>query len=87
MHRILVDADGAPELTLDHCLDKSLGLGKWVKSRRKLTPARIADAIERKGTKAGAARFLNVNRKTLYRNMERSTDIQRPHSLDEASSG
>jgi DNA-binding NtrC family response regulator len=86
MHRILVDADGAPELTLDHCEDDSLALRESANGR-KLTPELIADAIERKGTKAGAARFLNVNRKTLYRNMKRSTDVRPPDSLNEGSGG
>jgi two-component system response regulator HydG len=45
MHRILVDSDGASELTLAHCEDDTLGLHRYAQAARTLTPERIADAI------------------------------------------
>ena len=71
MHRILVDADGAPELTLDHCEDESLGLHRYAEAARELTPERIADAIEREGSVSAAARLLKVDRTTLHRHRRR----------------
>lgn len=71
MHRILVDADGAPELTLDHCEDEALGLHRFAESSRELTPERIADAIEREGSVSAAARLLKVDRTTLHRHRRR----------------
>jgi DNA-binding NtrC family response regulator len=72
MHRILVDADGAPELTLSHCEDESLGLHRYAEASRELTPARIADAIEREGSVSAAARLLRVDRTTLHRHRRRT---------------
>lgn len=71
MHRILVDADGAPELTLGHCEDEALGLHRFAESSRELTPERIADAIEREGSVSAAARLLKVDRTTLHRHRRR----------------
>jgi DNA-binding NtrC family response regulator len=71
MHRILVDADGAAELTLDHCEDESLGLHQWTERNKQLTPERIADAIEREGSVSAAARSLKVDRTTLHRHRRR----------------
>jgi DNA-binding NtrC family response regulator len=78
MHRILVDADGAPELTLDHCEDESLGLHRFAEAARELTPERIADAIEREGSVSAAARLLKVDRTTLHRHRRRMHNDE-PH--------
>ncbi|HEX7980450.1 MAG TPA: sigma 54-interacting transcriptional regulator [Gemmatimonadaceae bacterium] len=80
MHRILVDAQGAPELTLAHCEDESLGLHRFAESARTLTPERIADAIEREGSISAAARALNVDRTTLHRHRRR-IEREAPASL------
>ena len=71
MHRILVDADGAPELTLAHCEDESLGLHAFAEAALPLTPERIAAAIQREGSVSGAARLLKVDRTTLHRHRRR----------------
>jgi DNA-binding NtrC family response regulator len=71
IHRILVDADGASELTLDHCEDDTLGLHGFAEASRELTPERIADAIEREGSVSAAARLLKVDRTTLHRHRRR----------------
>lgn len=80
MHRILVDADGAPELTLDHCEDESLGL---VMTDRELTPERIAEAIELEGSVSAAAHRLKVHRTTIHRHQRRSSSSDRPTPSDE----
>jgi DNA-binding NtrC family response regulator len=69
MHRILVDADGAPELTLAHCEDERLGLEPA--AERVLTPQRIADAIRSEGSISAAARLLKVDRTTIHRHRRR----------------
>jgi DNA-binding NtrC family response regulator len=71
MHRILVDADGAPELTLDHCEDESLGLHRYAEASRELTAERIADAIASAGSVSAAARLLKVDRTTIHRHQRR----------------
>ena len=82
MHRILVDADGAPELTLDHCEDESLGLHQLAKADRRLTPERIAEAIEQEGSVSGAARRLKVDRTTIHRHQRRLNTSEPPASSD-----
>lgn len=84
MHRILVDADGAPELTLDHCEDESLALDRLARIDRKLTPERIAEAIEQEGSVSAAARRLKVDRTTIHRHQRRLNTSGRPASTDEA---
>jgi DNA-binding NtrC family response regulator len=84
MHRILVDADGAPELTLAHCEDESLALHLWAESSQPLTRERIADAIEREGSVSAAARLLKVDRTTLHRHRRRLQELNTaPHEPDD----
>jgi DNA-binding NtrC family response regulator len=80
MHRILVDAEGAPELTLDHCEDESLSLHTMAGATLPITKQRIADAIANAGTVSGAATLLRVDRSTIYRyqRKERSMDLELP---------
>ena len=87
IHRILVDADGAPELTLDHCEDKNLDLYEVAKADRKLTPDRIAAAIEQTGSVSGAADLLKVHRSTLYEHQRRAKSLERqtPGALEDAA--
>jgi len=80
MHRILVDADGAAELTLDHVEDERLGLHELAGAGRTLTPERIAEAIEREGSISAAARLLRVDRTTIHRHQRhhrRLSDVDR----------
>lgn len=77
MHRLLVDAEGAPELTLAHCEDDNLDLHRYVESSRPLTAQRIADAIASEGSVSAAARLLKVDRTTIHRH-RRSMRIGRP---------
>jgi DNA-binding NtrC family response regulator len=64
VHRILVEAAGAPRLTLGHCLDE-LAYLTGASSSRRLTQANIAAALDQSGSISGAARMLGVDRKTL----------------------
>jgi DNA-binding NtrC family response regulator len=68
VHRLLVDAEGAAVLTLDHCLDDLSYLNDGVQGRRpQLTRHGIDQAVTRAGSIVGAARLLGVDRTTIYR--------------------
>jgi two-component system NtrC family response regulator len=73
VHRILLDAEGASTLSLDHC-DSCLSylreLGGLSSSP---TEAAIVDAIARSGSVTQAARELGIDRGTLYRRRRKAT--------------
>jgi DNA-binding NtrC family response regulator len=83
MHRLLVDAEGAMELTLAHCEDDSLDLHKYAESSQPLTAQRIADAIASEGSVSAAARLLKVDRTTIHRHQRRADEAS---SVDDAAS-
>jgi transcriptional regulator of acetoin/glycerol metabolism len=66
VHRILVDAEGANTLTLEHCLD-DLDYLRDEGGARALDPQRVDGAISRAGSISGAARLLGVDRTTVHR--------------------
>jgi two-component system response regulator HydG len=72
LHRILVDADGASELTLAHCEDESLDLNRDVDSAQPLTEEQISAAIASEGSISAAARRLRVDRSTIHRHLRRA---------------
>jgi transcriptional regulator of acetoin/glycerol metabolism len=74
VHRLLVDAEGADILTLDHCLDDLAYLKRKPDVRRAaLTPECIADALSQaNGSVSAAARLLGVDRSSIHR-------VQRRH--------
>lgn len=69
VHRLLVDAEGAEVLTLDHCLDDLAYLNDEPRAGRRpqLTQSAIDQALTRAGSIVGAARLLGVDRTTIYR--------------------
>ena len=72
MHRLLVDAEGAAVLTLDHCLDDLACLRGTTRSTPSgLTPGRVKEALERADSITDAARLLGVDRTTLHRFQKR----------------
>lgn len=64
VHRLLVEADGAAVITLDHCRDD---LSYLTGHARSLTADVVDDALTSAGTVSGAARILGVDRGTVYR--------------------
>lgn len=76
VHRLLLDADGAAVVTLDHCVDDLAYLrddiGATLATRaharhERLTPTRLAHALATTRTITDAARLLGVDRTTVYR--------------------
>lgn len=63
IHRLLVEADGAPRLTLGHCRDELAHLA----TAASLTADHVEAAIDRAGSVSGAARILGIDRKKLRR--------------------
>jgi two-component system response regulator HydG len=78
IHRILLEAGGAPVLTLGHC---TADLMDYVRPRRKksgLTDDEVAAALRSAGSLSGAARILGVDRKTLRPIAKRLTEASPP---------
>ncbi|MEP6731171.1 MAG: helix-turn-helix domain-containing protein, partial [bacterium] len=67
IHRLIVEADGASELTPFHCLDELSYLAMYAEHGEPLTRERVDAALERAGSVSGAARVLGVHRTTLHR--------------------
>jgi DNA-binding NtrC family response regulator len=68
VHRILVDAEGADPLTLEHCLDDLAYLRAEPRKRVRLTRRCVEDALaSTNGSISAAARLLGVDRTTVHR--------------------
>jgi two-component system, NtrC family, response regulator len=65
MHRLLLEADGAPTITLGHCVDGLSYLSTGRPQSREITRAQIDEALQKAGSVSGAARLLGIDRKTL----------------------
>jgi DNA-binding NtrC family response regulator len=72
VHRLLIEADLAPELTLELCRGNLAYLRKVSpsKANSESTPA-LEQLIKGPGGVSGAARLLGVDRTTIYRRLER----------------
>ena len=73
MHRLLLEADGSPILTLGHCVDELSYLATSRADATALTNDQIEEAVSRAGSISGAARRLGIDRKTL-RNLRKRSD-------------
>lgn len=67
IHRLLIEADGSPMLTLAHCPDALSHLR--VAEAPPLTREVVQEAISKHGCVSAAARALNVDRTTIYRRL------------------
>lgn len=73
MHRLIVEADSAAELTFEHCVaDFEYLRGRSRGRPSKPSPASIAATVERTDSIADAARALSVSRSTVYRRLAKS---------------
>ncbi len=81
IHRILLDAEGAPALLLEHCMG-CLGYLRELGGRSATpTNSAIVEAIARHGSVIKAARELGVDRGTLYRRRRRSAEDVAPEHV------
>ena len=71
LQRLLVDADGATPLTLEHCVGSLSWLRHSGIAKGPLTDARVDDAIARAGSITGAAKQLGVDRTTVHRHQRK----------------
>lgn len=81
LHRMIIEADSAAELTLDHCTGDLDYLRARSRGRpTKTSTARVASALERADSVADAARSLAVSRSTVYRRLAElgSESVARP---------
>lgn len=80
MHRILVDASGAPQLRLEHCIDDLDYLRRNADIESFIEPlsAEVAEAaiVQAGGSISGAARLLGVDRSTVHRARKRRSKPQ-----------
>jgi DNA-binding NtrC family response regulator len=67
LFRVMVDAEGAPELTLDHCIGDLVDLRATGVPREPLTPELAYRTVREMGQKKRAAIHLGVARTTLDR--------------------
>jgi DNA-binding NtrC family response regulator len=76
VQRLLIHADGAPMLTVEHLGEDIVDL-RAPASEPTLTPARVREAVEAAGSKTDAARLLGVTRQTVHRYLmrERGDDV------------
>jgi DNA-binding NtrC family response regulator len=74
MHRLVLEADGAPTLSLSHCREDLSYLHACAERSYPLTPERIDAAVQETGSVSAAARVLGVHRTTLHRH-RKGTDV------------
>jgi len=67
VHRILVEAEGADAIALEHCVDDLSYLQGGAGARAGLDAERVDLALSRAGSVSGAARILGVDRTTVHR--------------------
>jgi two-component system C4-dicarboxylate transport response regulator DctD len=77
VQRLLINADGAGVLTLDH-LGDDIGDLERPASDETLTPARVREVVEAAGSKTDAARLLGITRQTVHRYLMRDRDGATP---------
>ncbi|HSU93727.1 MAG TPA: sigma 54-interacting transcriptional regulator [Gemmatimonadaceae bacterium] len=77
MHRLIVAADSAAELTFEHCVGELEYLRARSRGRpTKASPARVVAAVKSTKSVTAAARELSVSRSTIYRNIaKQNADI------------
>ena len=77
VQRLLIHADGARVLTLDHLGDDIAEL-EPTHTEQALTPERVRRVVEAAGSKTDAARLLGVTRQTVHRYLVRERGDETP---------
>lgn len=79
MHRLVVDADPAVQLTFEHCVGDLDYLRVHSRGRpTKSSPGSVAAAVKRTDSIASAARALGISRSSIYRKLAKSDDKEPP---------
>jgi len=73
IHRLLIDADGAPCLTMELCVGDLAYLRAAESRRSAVSITSLEQAVEIAGSLSGAARLLGRHRSTLYRERQRQS--------------
>lgn len=73
IHRLLIEAQGSPMLTLAHCEDELSYLRRISVPTSDMSVDRINAAIESAGSISAAARLLGVDRTTIHRRLRRAS--------------
>jgi DNA-binding NtrC family response regulator len=81
VQRLLINADGADVLTLDHLGDDIADL-EMPASEQTLTPARVREVVDAAGSKTDAARLLGITRQTVHRYLMREHATETPRQND-----
>jgi DNA-binding NtrC family response regulator len=88
MHRLIVEADSAAQLTPEHCVGDLDYLRVRSRGRpTKSSPASVAATVGRTDSIADAARALSVSRSTVYRKLAQLTSDPPMSPVAEAQSG
>jgi len=75
LHRLVVEANSAAQLTLAHCVDNLEYLRGRTRGRpTKSSPESVAAAVSRSKSVTGAANALGISRSTVYRKLARGDD-------------
>ena len=77
LHRILVDAEGASVLRLEHCLDDLAYLRSIGRRPKDVTPAHAQTAAGRRQSRAQTAQQLGISPATLYRRLAAAREDSR----------
>ena len=84
VHRLLLEADGAPLISMVHCADDLGFLIPPHEDREAITAEQIEHAIHRAGSLSAAARMLGVDRKTLRLRRQRAGGASRAEWTESA---
>ena len=74
VHRILVDADGASVLRLEHCVEDLEYLHALSRGARGVSAEHVRTAVPRRPTRAETAEQLGISPATLYRRLAAARD-------------
>jgi DNA-binding NtrC family response regulator len=78
VRRLLIESMPAPIIGLEHCQEDLAYLRTATAHGRRPTPAEAEQLVREFGNLSEAARHLQVSRTTMYRYLDRGTDVERP---------
>jgi DNA-binding NtrC family response regulator len=79
---LMMEADGADTLTLDHCVGELAYLREYAAKHRPVTPDIVRATMTETGSVASTARRLGISRWTVYRYLEKAREISMTAASD-----